>query len=76
MTPACRRCRLQAKFGDEGVRQLQERKKREADMAAEGMDANLIPLGPRVRACEGADGHEGAKGGWEATSSSWARGWV
>lgn len=39
---------LQAKFGMEDERQLQERKKAERALAAEKVDVNLIPLGQRV----------------------------
>jgi hypothetical protein len=41
--------RLRAKFGRDYVRQLEERKKKEAELMADGQDANLIPLGVRVR---------------------------
>ncbi len=44
-TPPC----LQAKYGDDAVKQLQERKQREAELASDKVDVNLIPLGARVR---------------------------
>ena len=41
---------VQARYGDAAARQLQERKEREAAQAAQlGADANLVPLGTRVR---------------------------
>lgn len=40
--------RLRAKFGDEGARQMADRRRKEAAIAATGQDANLIPLGTRV----------------------------
>lgn len=39
--------RLRARYGDEAVKQMQERRKAEAAVAATGEDANLIPLGQR-----------------------------
>ena len=41
---------LQAKYGDDAERQLQERKVQEAALAADKLDVNLIPLGTRVGA--------------------------
>lgn len=40
---------LQAKYGDEAAKQIAARRQREAELAAGGEDANLIPLGVRVR---------------------------
>ena len=38
----------QAKYGDEAAKQIAARRQREAELAAGGEDANLIPLGVRV----------------------------
>lgn len=40
---------VQAKYGDEAAKQIAARRQREAELAAGGEDANLIPLGVRVR---------------------------
>ncbi len=38
----------QAKFGDDATKQMAERRRQEAAVAATGEDANLIPLGKRA----------------------------
>lgn len=47
-TPWVRAQPSQAKFGDDAAKQLAERRRKEAEIAAAGEDANLIPLGTRV----------------------------
>lgn len=43
---------LQAKYGDDAAKQIAARRQREAELAAGGEDANLIPLGVRVSSRE------------------------
>ncbi|KAL4423323.1 hypothetical protein ABPG77_006118 [Micractinium sp. CCAP 211/92] len=50
--------RLRAKFGDDAAKQLAERRRKEAEIAAAGEDANLIPLGTRAEAAPEAPPEE------------------
>ena len=52
----------QAKFGNDAIKQLAERKRQEAALAGDGIDVNLIPIGTRV----GGRERQGGRARWQA----------